>query len=338
MSKGISEKVQLEPIDSRVDWESLCENYPEATAFHRYDFLEVIASAIQCRFVPLAISFRGTKVGVAPLLLKQLGPFCTINWAPFPYLGPLVPSALVPATLSALTKEAARRRALNHQESFPHTIIAAGLSSFTAHNDRTFVVPLKDRSDEDLMAAMHPGRRSEIRKAQRSGFEICTSVAEDFRSMDIWNEQVYAAQGMPPAYAPGTYNRVFQALRSARGVSFSSARLNGNLVGVQIYIATSRRDFMWQCGTDPAYKSAQALLMWRRFIEARDDGLSEVDLVGTPNEGIAHYKKRFGAVERHYSVMQSQARSYQLALSAIAGVKNFPKMSSRAQIKLKGAS
>jgi hypothetical protein len=109
---------------------------------------------------------------MAPLLVKRLGPFCTMNWAPFPYLGPLVPPALLPATLSALRREARRRRAVGHQQSFSYRITDAPLGGFGRATDRSFVIPLSNRSNEDLLAAMHKNRRQEIRRARRAGFEV----------------------------------------------------------------------------------------------------------------------------------------------------------------------
>jgi CelD/BcsL family acetyltransferase involved in cellulose biosynthesis len=314
----------LVPLTSRGEWEDACSAFPDATAFHRYDFLQSVAPSLRCRFVPLQVFFRGQSVGVAPLLVKRLGPFCTINWVPFPYVGPLVPPALIPATLSALTLEARRRRALNHQQSFSRAIADRPTEGFTSITDRTFVIPLSGRSDEDLMAAMQRGRRQQIHRAQRAGFEVCPAETEDLRLMDVWARQVYAAQGLRPDYRAGTYERLFGALRNASGSVFQVARLNGRTVAVDILFLTARRAFGWQAAVDPSHQSdhPQALLTWCALLWARDAGAIEFDLTGAPNEGIATYKRRFGALERHYPVLQRQAGLHGTALWVLSRLRS----------------
>jgi CelD/BcsL family acetyltransferase involved in cellulose biosynthesis len=310
----------LVPLTSRGEWEDACSAFPEATAFHRYDFLESVARPLRCMFAPLSVQFRGQPVGVAPLLVKQLGPFCTINWVPFPYLGPLVPTPLIPATLTALRLEAKQRRALNHQQSFSRIATVGPASGFASCTERTFVVPLSERSDEDLLAAMQKKRREEIRRAQRAGFEVCPAETQDFRHVDVWLNHAYAVQGLSTGYGAGTCEQTFRALGKAPGSVFQAARLNGRTIGVAVTFATAQRAFGWQIAIDPLHRSGnpQALLTWCALLWARDNGAVEFDLVGAPNEGIAIYKSRFGAVERHYTVLHRQAGPHRAALSVLS--------------------
>ncbi|HTX27844.1 MAG TPA: GNAT family N-acetyltransferase [Streptosporangiaceae bacterium] len=321
--------VVLAPLKSRSDWETACATFAEATAFHDYDFLETVASPLKCSFMPLGIFSRGQQVGVAPLLVKKLGPFCTINWVPFPYLGPLVPRELLPGTLRALRAEARRRSALNHQQSFSVQVSDHGPSGFKASTDRTFVIPLSGRSDDDLLAAMHTTRRRDIGRAQRSGFEVGEAAADDFALMDAWLGELYAGQGMPAMYPPGTYARLFHVLRHTPGSIFSAVRLGGQTVAVQIAFSTARSAFGWQLAVDPSYRSKgpMDLLIWRALRQARDAGAAEYDLVGAPNEGIALYKSRFGAAERHYTVLNRQAKVHVIAVNAFARLQ--PKVAPR---------
>ena len=319
MSRPEQERsVILAPLESRGDWETRCATFPSATAFHQYDFLETVAPLLNCSFVPLAVFSGGQPAGLAPLLVKKLGPFCTINWVPFPYLGPLVPPELLTGTLRALRQEATHRRALNHQQSFSAQMSDGGLGGFTASADRTFVIPLDGRPDQDLLAAMGRYRRRDIGRAERSGFEVCPAEIGDFALMDVWAGQLYAAQGMPAMYPAGTYARVFDVLRDAPGSIFSAARLGGQTVAVLIVLSTASSAYAWQGAVDPSYRSEYAtdLLLWRAMVRARDAGALEFDFVGAPNEGIALYKSRFGAAERHYTVLQRQAKVHSIAIKA----------------------
>jgi len=310
----------LAPLRSRDAWETVCSTFPHATAFHHYDFLETVAPSLNCSFVPLTVFSHGQSVGLAPLLVKKLGPFCTINWVPFPYLGPLVPRELIPATLHALRREARRRRALNHQQSFSDAIADNGFDGFTASRDRTFIIPLSGRSDEDLLAAMQVTRRGDIRRAQRSEFEVCTAETDDFSLMELWLGRLYAGRGMSAMYPAGTCERIFHVLQSKPGSIFSAARLNGRTVAVLIVFSTARAAFCWQFAADPLYRSKHLidLLTWHAILQARDYGAIEFDLVGTPNEGIALYKSRFGACERYYTVLQRQAKAHRIAVGTLS--------------------
>jgi CelD/BcsL family acetyltransferase involved in cellulose biosynthesis len=319
MRNAPESEVSLQPLASPRDWDDACEVLPGATAFHRYDFLQSVAPCVNCRFVPLHVMVKGQVVGVAPLLVKRLGPFCTINWVPFPYLGPLVPAALLPATLSALRREGRRRRALAHQQSFSH-LLPGPASGFASVPDRTLAISLSNRSDEDLLAAMHSKRRWAIRRAQRHGFEVCPAQRRDFRQVDAWISQVYAAQGLRDSYRAGTCERVFDALGEKRGSLFQAARLDGQTVGMAASLATDRTAFGWQVAIDPSHRSKhpQALLTWSALQWARDAGLAEFDMVGAPHESIAEYKRRFGAVERRYTVLSAQAAVRQAALAMLS--------------------
>jgi hypothetical protein len=311
--------VVLKPLKSRDTWETLCSTFLDATAFHHYDFLESVAPLLSCSFVPLMVSSCDQSVGLVPLLVKKLGPFCTVNWVPFPYLGPLVPRDLLPATLGALKREARRRRALNHQQSFSEVVRDDGFDGFKTFRDRTFVIPLSGRSDEDLLAAMQTTLRGNIRRAQRSEVEVCTAEIDDFALMEIWLGQLYTAKGMPAMYPAGTCERVFHALQNVPGSIFSAARLEGRTVAVLIAFSTVRSAFCWQYATDPLCRSKHLtdLLIWHAILQARDSGAIEFDLVGAPNEGIANYKRRFGAAERHYTVLQKQARVHRIAVDTL---------------------
>ncbi len=313
-------EVVLAPVTSPAEWQNTSAAFPDATFFHRYGFLELIAPSLRCKFVPLMVLFRDQPAGVAPLLVKQLGAFFTINWVPFPYLGPLVSPELISATLSALRLDARRRRAVNHQQSFPQLITDCTVEGFKISTDRTFVIPLSGRSDEDLLAAMHSDRRRGIRRAERVGLAVGAAEAEDFHLMDIWLSKVYAAQGLSAPFRAGTYERLFSALRNTPGWTFSTTRLNGRPLAVLITLSTARRAFTWQYAMDPSARSMypQDLLIWCALLRARDAGVIEFDLVGTPNDGIATYKSRFGALERRYTVLRREARSHQIATATIS--------------------
>ena len=117
---------------------------------------------------------------------------------------------------------------------------------------------------------------------------------------------------------------MFGALQNTPGSVLHAVRLDGRTVAVDISFSNGRRAFGWQAAVDPAYRSKhpQVLLVWHRLQWARDTGAIEFDTVGAPNEGIAAYKKSFGAVERRYTVLHTQAGPYLMASSALARLRS----------------
>ena len=101
------------------------------------------------------------------------------------------------------------------------------------------------------------------------------------------------------------------------GIHCESARRSGE--SCAYYPVNNRCAFSWQYAADPSNRStnAQDLLIWHAMVRARDTGAIELDLVGSPNNGVAEYKRRFGALERNYTVLQRQTRSHRVANAAI---------------------
>jgi CelD/BcsL family acetyltransferase involved in cellulose biosynthesis len=290
---------------TKAQWDGELDGFPGATAFHRYEFLDSVAASLGCTFEPLVIMRGMEPAGVAPLVIRRIGPLCTINWMPFPYLGPLTPTWLLPAVLKLLAAEGRRRGAMHHQQSFVGLLPGDTGGQFNPGTARTFVVPLADRSDDALKAAMTGNGRRFISKARRAGVEICPAERSDFRLMDSWSAAIYARQGVPPKYPAGAYEQVFDRLGEDAGSHFHSAKLDGRTIAVDMTFSIARRSFAWQVAVDPAHRSAQAqaLLIWYHMTAARDRGDTEFDLIGAPTAGIAEYKRNFGAQEQHYTVL-----------------------------------
>lgn len=318
--------ITFRPARSPAEWERAQAGLPGMTAFHRHGFLQAVAPALGCRFVPLLARWRGRPVGVAPLLVKRLGPACTVNWVPFPYLGPLVPPSLLSAALSALAREGRRRRALNHQQSFAHPVAAEAAPGFVSSVERTFVTALSGRTDEDLLSVMQRGRRQQILRAQAAGLQVCPAQRDDIRLLASWAGRIFTAQDLPPAYCLDAYERVYDALRGVPGTVFLSARAGGRTVAVDLSFVHGRTAFGWQAATagGPEAELAKVLLSWHALVRARDAGAAEFDFVGAPTEGIADYKRRFGAAERRYTVLRRQATLHRKAQSALSWARALP--------------
>jgi CelD/BcsL family acetyltransferase involved in cellulose biosynthesis len=72
---------------------------------------------------------------------------------------------------------------------------------------------------------------------------------------------------------------------------------------------------------DRAASFAQPLLYWDTIRWALQRGSAEFDLVGAPTDGVARYKRDWGAREERYSVLRRQAPVHRVAMRLRAAVR-----------------
>jgi hypothetical protein len=121
----------------------------------------------------------------------------------------------------------------------------------------------------------------------------------------------FAAQGLPAPYPAAGYGTVWARFGNSPDARFSTAVLDGEPVCVQVSFAGASRAVAWvmaNAGTAAA-SLAQPLLHWDTIIWALRRGCAEFDLVGAPTDGVARYKRDWGAHEVHYSVLRRRTGS-----------------------------
>jgi CelD/BcsL family acetyltransferase involved in cellulose biosynthesis len=181
--------------------------------------------------------------------------------------------------------------------------------------DRTFVVDLKGQNEDSLLRCVEPKRRAKIRRATTQGVVVREATEEEIQHLlPAWSEATFAAQGLPPPYPAAGYATVWSRFRDSPDARFSTAVLDGAPVCVQVSFAGAPRAVAWvmaNAGT-PQASLAQPLLYWDTILWALHQGCAEFDLVGAPTEGVARYKRDWGAREEHYSVLRRQSAIHRL--------------------------
>jgi CelD/BcsL family acetyltransferase involved in cellulose biosynthesis len=310
--------VSLVPVRGADEWDALASR-SGGTFFHSHLFLSTVSEGLGLGLDLQAAVIGGERVGAVPIVLKRLGPVSTINWLPFPYVGPLVPPDALAPTLAALVRHERRVRSVRSQnvlltyrpETFP---------GYTSSVDRTFVVPLEGRSDDDLLHGMSSRRRSAIRRADRNGLRVREATEREVTQLlPRLSHRTFEQQGLPAPYSPECYRLTWERLSGNPDVLFQAADVNGEPAVVQISLAGSGTGLAWVVGReqDQAGSDAYASMMWRTMCWARERGCREFDLVGAPTEGIANYKRGLGAQERQYTVLRRQARAHRAAVSLL---------------------
>ena len=312
------EAISLAPIQSRELWNELAEANG-GCFFHRHEWLTTMATSLGLTFHQYAVLAGKEPIGIAPVLLKQVGPLHTVNWLPFPYVGPLVPPEALPATLALLARSE-RIRALRSQQVLMSTVPRSAhypSAHYTEHRDRTFLIDLAGRTEEELLQAVEGRRRAKLRKAVAAGAEVHPATARDVTELlPKWSAATFAAQRLPAPYPHAVYTAVWERFADAPEAHFSSAVVDGEPAVVQVTFAGAPRAVAWTMAASgtPHSSLAQPLLYWDTILWALRQGCREFDLVGAPTEGIARYKQDWGSREEQYTVFRHQAGVHRAAM------------------------
>jgi CelD/BcsL family acetyltransferase involved in cellulose biosynthesis len=300
--------IALGPTTSPEDWDALVAANGGCW-FQRYHWLTTMADVLGLDFHALTVHADGQPVGVAPMLVKRIGPVRTVNWVPFPYVGPLVPRAVLPDLLPLLAAWERRRRTVRSQHVLMSTM------DHEDDQDRTFVVDLRDQTEDSLLRRVEPKRRAKIRRAATQGVLVRPATPAEIRCfLPAWSTATFAAQGLPAPYPAAGYDTVWTRFKDSPDARFSTALLDGAPVCVQVSFAGAPRAVAWvmaNAGT-PQASLAQPLLYWDTIIWALHQGCAEFDLVGAPTDGVARYKRDWGAREVRYSVLRRQSPIHRL--------------------------
>jgi len=310
--------VRLVPVGSPAEWDGLVADHG-GVFFHRHAFLSTLAAGLGLALDLRAVEIRGERVGAVPIVSKRLGPLRTVNWLPFPYIGPLVAPGALPATLAALVRCEARMRCLRSQ----HVLLARHPGphpGYVASEDRTFVVPVAGRTDDELLQAMNSARRSSIRRAGRQGLRLrAATETEVTRLLPELLAPTFEQQGLPSPYPSSVMRTVWDRLGGHPDVLMQAAELDGATVAVQISLAGGATSLGWVVGRVPGNEGSDAFatMILHTLGWVRDRGSTGYDLVGAPTEGIAAYKRSLGAEERHYTVLRRRSRTHRTAVSLL---------------------
>ncbi len=319
---GVAETgLMVRPVPGYAAWESCRAVQAGATAFHRWEWLGTMAQALGKHFLPLGFYQSGRLIGLAPLLVRGYGPYRNASWAPLPYLGPLVPGHLLSDALRALDCYGRRNGISLFRLGFapdaapdPVILEAAG---YTLASDTTMELPLAGREEEELWAAMKYQRRQNIRKAQRAGVAVGSATREDMAvHLPAIMEGVFAPRDQAPPYPAAAPTLVWERYHNDPSVHMAAARYEDATAAVLVTLIDGVHAYMWMGGGQSCYRhvNPNALLYWDAICWARARGCRAIDMVATPDDGIARFKSGFGCTERPYVLaMRETSRAVTVA-------------------------
>lgn len=239
---------------------------------------------------------------------------------PLPYLDPLVPGPLLPDALRALDCYGRRNGIGLFRLGFaldaapdPVTLRTA---SYTFVSDTTMVLPLARCEEEELWAAMKYQRRQNIRKAQGAGVAVSAATREDMATrLPAIMEGVFAPRDQAAPYPAAAPTLVWERYHDDPAVRMAAARYENATAAVLVTLIDGMYAYMWMGGGQSCYRHANpnALLYWDAICWARARGCCSINMVATPDEGIARFKSGFGCTERPY-VLATRETSRAVAL------------------------
>lgn len=304
-----SDEMRICRVPGSVEWERCRVRQAGATPFHRWNWLEMMGEALSLRFLPLGF-YRGEELlGLTPLLVKQYGPYKNVNWAPFPYLGPLVPRDLLPEALTALDAYQRRNGIGLIQLGFApdaacnaRVLRAAG---YEVRSDATPVLALEGYSEEELWRVLRSSGQRNVKRARRAGVVVRAATEHEMTSdLPSIMQEVFRRRSQPPPYSARAAELFWARYGDDANVRLATAHCDGETAAISVTLIDRDRAFMWDGGSRERYRrhSPDALLYWDSICWARERGCIAIDMVGSPEQGVADYKKSFGAIETPYLV------------------------------------
>lgn len=279
------------------------------------------ASVLQMRFVPLEVRDGERLLGVVPAMLRSRGPVATLNWVPFPYLGPLVERENLEPVLVALRVWQRRQRVAIARLGFSPAVTPDSsmlrANGYTIESHTTMTVHLTDRTLPDVERGLSATTRKKVRRAERGGATVAAATRADLVGLlPAAISEAFEAQGMASHYPDSFGTMVWDTYGSDPTARLAVAKVSDRSIGVMVTLADSRRAYLVQGGVLRAERSTNAgvLLDLDAIRWAHGAGLAALDMVGAPNEGIANYKASFGAVPEPFTVAQRvNSRLYKVA-------------------------
>jgi hypothetical protein len=305
-------------------WNGLLERSEQATPFHRYEALEVIADHSGTTLFPY-VGYKGQEpIGVFPVFALKRWPLRTA-FSPPPdlevtYLGPARIGEASPKQRKAERRhrrfieavfEAVDREIAPH---YAHVRAGTGYrdprpfiwNDFEPTPRYTYVVDLSPDVDDLFMSFSSDVRRN-VRKTKGTfEYELGEGDAADVEQIIRHVQKRHAEQGVSYNVTRAFARELYRALPEGT-VRAYTCRMDGRFVGGKITIEDDETLYGWQTAADlDSDLPATDLIDWAVMQEAKERGLDRVDLVGANDPRLCGYKAKFNPeVRTHYSLERS---------------------------------
>lgn len=284
----------------------------------------------------------GAIVGGCQVLVRSFGRLGAVGYAP---RAPLIGAGRSPSTDGAVLdgldelSRAARLRLLKLQPPIHRADLGPALerrgygpSELEAAPLATVLVDL-DREEGEVLAAMRPGARSNIRKATRKGVEIRSGGAPDLPTFAALVSRTSARQGFSP-FPPRYYEQIWNEFATGGDVTLLLAEQRGRVLSGALIVGYGEVA-VYKMGAWSGERSdvhPNELMHWAGMRWARSRGHRFYDFDGIPvgvarallrgespagaRSGTAHFKLGFGGEVRVFPGAYDRGRPRVLGVAA----------------------
>jgi len=305
------------------EWNRLVERSDQATPFHRYEALEVIADHAGATLYPY-VGYKGEEpVGIFPVFSVERWPLRTV-FSPPPdlevtYLGP----AQLRTSGSKQRKAERRHRRFIEavfdrideeiQPHYVHVRTNVGYedprpfiwNDFELTPRYTYVVDVT-RDEDDLFMSFSSDVRRNVRKADEFDYDLYQGDAADVERIIGRVRRRHEEQDVSYNVTKGFGRALYRALPEGTVRAYVCER-DGRFVGGKITVEDEQTLYGWQTVSDLEDDlPATDLVDWTVMTEAAERGVAEFDLVGANDPRLCGYKAKFNPeVRTHYSLERS---------------------------------
>lgn len=319
--------------DSESDsWNNYVERAPQASPFHRYEALNLLAQETESKLYTL-IGFKGQEpVGLLPLFESKQGPFRQVASPP-----ELEVFSLGPALLN-FRKLKQRKGERRHQQFIEGCLDwieehlnpdSVDIRTVTGYNDLrpfiwrgydvspsyTYVVDLTPDEDELLMS-FSSDARSNIRDDMNESVDIQHCGIEGIepivgRIRDRHREQ-NKSYSLTPQFVEALYRRLPVGVMRVYTV-----QVEEETVGGMITFEQNETVYRWQGGAKTGSDlPANDILDWQIMSDAKSRGFTRYDLVGANSPRLCRYKSKFDPDPVEYYVATRRTGRMQAVMGA----------------------
>lgn len=317
--------IDIERYDDadRDQWNSLVDRSPQATPFHRYEILEVLAESSGSDLHPM-VGFKGQEpVGLLPVFGMFKGPI-SAAFSPPPdlkvsYLGPVL------LNFEKLKRRKAERRhdrfvdacteRIDEEINPKFTQLRTGpwyedprpftWNDFDVELAHTYVVDLTADTDVLLQSFSSDARRNATNGVEPN-VEIEEGGRRSVRRIITQVKERHAQQGesykLDPETVTAMYNRLPEDILRPYVCT-----VNGEFVGGVVTVEDDGTIHRWQGGAKPDTDvPINDRLDWHIMTDAIDRGIERYDLVGANNQRLCGYKAKFAPeLHTYFSIQRS---------------------------------
>ncbi len=300
--------ITVRPAGDAAAWDAYVERHPEASAYHRFGWRDVMARAFghESRYLiaergyghePAAAQGTREIVGVLPLVIfrsRLFGRYVVslpfVNYGGIVADTPEAERALVDAAIAETRAAGGAYLELRHTRQ--------QFAQLQAKRHKVGMEVALQSTEEGQWQAIDRKVRNQVRKGQKSGLRTAIGGAElvgDFYGVFSVNMRdlgtpVYSRrwfEGILEAFADGS--RVFVVYSGERPVAGALVLWHGTTI--EVPWASALRESNPMC--------ANVLMYWEMLRFAVERGFQRFDLGrSTPGEGTFHFKKQWGAEPR----------------------------------------